>query len=131
VVSHDEFEIKGIKFVVDDWTGGPVSTVVHGGLMKINNDGAGALTNTTDPLARTKTPEPAGGANHDAAGGKADALKLSPEAQMLQTLKEQSAGAPAIRQDVVDRMRALLDAGEVGKDVGRIAEALIDDLTDR
>ncbi len=99
--------------------------------MKINNDGPGALTNATDPLARTKTADQGGAAKTAGAGGKADALTLSPEAQLLQTVKEQSTGAPAIRQDVVDRMRALLDAGELGKDAGSLADALIDDLTDR
>ncbi len=99
--------------------------------MKINNDGPGALTNATDSLARTKAAEQESAATSRAAGAGADALKLSPEAQMLQALKEQAAGAPAIRQDVVDRMRALLDAGELGNDPGTLADALIDDLTNR
>lgn len=99
--------------------------------MKVNNDGTGALSNTTDPLARAKSSEQRHADRTQTTGAGADALKLSPEAQFLKTLTEQSVGGPAIRQDVVDRMKALLDAGKVGDDVNALADALIDDLTDR
>lgn len=100
--------------------------------MKINNDGTGALSNATDSLTRTKaTADQAETEKARPATSGGDALKLSPEAQFLKTLSEQSGGAPAIRQDVVDRMKALLDAGKVGNDVGALADALIDDLTNQ
>jgi flagellar biosynthesis anti-sigma factor FlgM len=99
--------------------------------MKINNDGTGALTNAADAIARTKA-EPQGQAEKSrASNAGSDALKLSPEAQLLKTLSEQASGSPAIRQDVVDRMKALLDAGKVGNDADALADAIIDDLTDR
>ncbi len=98
--------------------------------MKIHNDGTGALSNATDSLTRTKAAaEQAEAEKARQATSGGDALTLSPEAQFLKTLSEQSAGAPAIRQDVVDRMKALLDAGQVGNDPGALADALIDDLT--
>lgn len=98
--------------------------------MKIHNDGPGALTNATDPLAGM-TPDKAGPSKaRDLAAGVssgAEALTLSPEARLLQAAAEQSVGGPAIRQDVVDRMRALLDAGKVGHDAAALADAMIDD----
>lgn len=97
--------------------------------MKINNDGAGAISNATDPLARTKAEQGGSDNTRPAAGAAADAVKLSPEAQFLKTMADQSVGEPAIRQDVVDRMKALLDAGKVGHDAGALADAMIDDLT--
>ena len=100
--------------------------------MKINNDGTGALSNAADAIARVKA-EPQGSQAEKtrAASTGGDALTLSPEAQLLKTLAEQSAGAPAIRQDVVDRMKALLDAGKVGDDPDALADAILDDLTNR
>lgn len=97
--------------------------------MKIHNDGTGALTNATESLTRTKAAEQAEAEKTRPAASGSDALKLSPEAQFLKTLSDQSVGAPAIRQDVVDRMKALLDAGKVGNDAGALADAIIDDLT--
>lgn len=95
--------------------------------MKISNDGTGALNNATESVARTKTGEQ-GGADKARAAGSRDALTLSPEAQLLKTLAAQSSEPPAIRQEVVDRMKALLDAGQIGHDAGALADAIIDDL---
>lgn len=94
--------------------------------MKINNDGTRPLGNpTADPLAKTTGEQ---GAEHTRpVTGGSDALKLSPEARLLQAAADQTLGPPAIRKDVVDRMRALLDAGQVGNDPGTLADAMIDD----
>jgi flagellar biosynthesis anti-sigma factor FlgM len=98
--------------------------------MKINNDGPGALSNAADQVGRARSEQAQADKNRATASG-GDALKVSPEAQLLKTLAEQSAGAPAIRQDVVDRMKALLDAGKVGDDPDALADAILDDLTNR
>ena len=97
--------------------------------MKIQNDGANALTNAADSVARAKSGEQGGAEKARSAAGGSDALKLSPEAQFLKTLADQSAEPPVVRQDVVDRMKALLDAGKLGNDPGALADAIIDDLT--
>lgn len=93
--------------------------------MKINNDGPGALTNGAEPLART-TGE-SGGAKSRPASSATDALKLSPEGRFMQEAAVRSAGSPEIRQDVVDRMKALLDAGKIGNDTAALADSMIDD----
>ena len=36
--------------------------------------------------------------------------------------------APAIRTELVERMRALLAAGELGNDAGQLADSLIDSI---
>jgi hypothetical protein len=41
------------------------------------------------------------------------------------------AATPAVRQDKVDRARALLEADQVGRDSGALADAIINDLIDR
>ena len=39
--------------------------------------------------------------------------------------------APAIRTDLVERMRAQLASGELGSDAGQLADSLIDSITDK
>ena len=59
-----------------------------------------------------------------AAGG--DGMRLSPDAQLLQTALVAAKQAPDIRPDVVERMRALLADGKIGHDLGKLADAMID-----
>lgn len=63
------------------------------------------------------------------AAAKGDQVRLSGEAQLLQAAMQVAKQTPDIRQDVVERMRAALDRGEVGNDPGRVADALIDHWT--
>jgi flagellar biosynthesis anti-sigma factor FlgM len=55
-----------------------------------------------------------------------DRVRVSSDAQLLHTAMRAAQQSPEIRQDVVDRMRAALDKGEVGQDPERLADALID-----
>lgn len=76
----------------------------------------------------------------DAPGtGSADRVELSSDAQMLQAAMKAatpeattapSAASPAIRTDLVEKMRAALERGEIG-DPGQLADALIDHLISR
>jgi flagellar biosynthesis anti-sigma factor FlgM len=59
----------------------------------------------------------------------ADRVELSGDAQLLQTALQVAKQTPDIRQDVVERMRAALDRGEIGNDPDRVADALIDHWT--
>ena len=96
--------------------------------MKIHSDKPELLTGGTTPPARTA--DPAAAAAKAAAGStSADQLTLSPEARALQAAAD-SASAP-IRQDIVDRMRALLDKGAIGEDAPKLADAIIDDWIER
>jgi len=75
----------------------------------------------TTPVGTRATPGPASVA--------ADRLELSDDAQLLQTALRAAERVPDIRPDVVERVRAALDRGEIGNDPGRIADALIAHLT--
>ena len=57
-----------------------------------------------------------------------DRLELSAETRLLGQAVDAVSKAPEIRQDVVDRARARLAAGEIGNDPGRLADRLIDSL---
>jgi anti-sigma28 factor (negative regulator of flagellin synthesis) len=55
-----------------------------------------------------------------------DQLELSPNVQVLRTALDEAAGTPEIREDLVRRMQALNDRGELGRDAGKLADAIID-----
>ncbi len=78
----------------------------------------------------TERTEGAGGHPGQAAAssstGGGDQVRLSHDVQAVQAAASAAQQAPEIRQDVVDRMRALLDAGQVGSDLGKLADALLD-----
>jgi flagellar biosynthesis anti-sigma factor FlgM len=95
--------------------------------MKIENDRSGALAGA-DGVGRTAN-DPSGAARTAPQSGapRADQLTLSPEARLLQAAADASSSEPAIRQDVVDRMRELVDAGKVGNDPDALAGAIVDD----
>lgn len=58
-------------------------------------------------------------------GSGTDEVRLSPEAQLALAANAAVQQEPAIRQDVVEKMKALLDKGEIGNDPHKLADALI------
>jgi flagellar biosynthesis anti-sigma factor FlgM len=65
-------------------------------------------------------------ATRDAApAATTDALQVSDDAKLMQTAMQSVGQTPDIRQDVVERMRAALEKGDIGNDPGVIADALI------
>ena len=55
-----------------------------------------------------------------------DQVRLSNDVHLVQAATVAAEQAPEIRQDVVARMRGLLDAGQIGNDHERLADALMD-----
>jgi anti-sigma28 factor (negative regulator of flagellin synthesis) len=51
---------------------------------------------------------------------------LSRDTQLLQSAMQAANQAPAVRADVVERLRSALDRGEIGNDPDRLAAAIID-----
>ena len=96
--------------------------------MKIENDKPNPLTGQTDALTPPAPAASPAGAGTSAAQNKADQLTLSPEAQLLKAAAEAAAGDPAVRTELVEKMRALLAEGKVGIDADQLAESLIDDV---
>lgn len=63
-----------------------------------------------------------------AAGAGGDRVEVSSDARLMSTALQEASKSPAIRQDVVDRARQKLAAGEVGNDPLRLADRMIDSL---
>lgn len=59
-----------------------------------------------------------------------DSLRLSPDAEIAREAIKRAAALPEIRHDQVERVRKLLEHGEVGRDPERLADAIIDSLVD-
>lgn len=55
-----------------------------------------------------------------------DAVQLSGDAQLMQAAMKAADQAPAIRQDVVEKMRAALANGEIGNDAEQLADSMLD-----
>ena len=73
---------------------------------------------TTDRAAKSETP-------------KADRVEVSEDARLMTSALKAANDAPAVRQDLVERMRKLLESGELGKDSAKVADKLIDHLLNK
>ena len=62
------------------------------------------------------------------AGAGGDRVEVSNDARLMSTALQEASKGPAIRQDVVERARQKLAAGEVGNDPLRLADRMIDSL---
>lgn len=60
-----------------------------------------------------------------------DRVDVSPDAQLMSAALAATENAPVIRTELVERLRQKLNAGEVGRDSGKLADRLIDDLLNR
>ena len=96
--------------------------------MKIEHDKPNALTNQTDALAPAAPASATGKAAAAEAHNKADQLSVSAEAKLLKAAAEAAANAPEVREELVEKMRALLAQGEIGTDADSLADSLIDDV---
>ena len=97
--------------------------------MKIENDNPNPLTGQTERLGPTAPIGPASASTEvPKPASPTDQLTLSPEAQLLKTAADAAAGDPAVRTELVEKMRALLTEGQIGTDADQLAESLIDDV---
>ncbi len=80
-------------------------------------------------LEATRTDRQGRPQRHGAQGG--DRVELSTDAQLVGQAVKAVESAPAIRQDVVERARQKLMAGEIGGDSLKLADRLIDHLLER
>jgi flagellar biosynthesis anti-sigma factor FlgM len=95
--------------------------------MKISNDKPGGTADSADPTAPVtgaRTAHP--GTLRPAPAGGVDEVTVSPEARLLQLATDQAASSPAIRSDVVERLRAMMADGKIGTDSAALADAIID-----
>jgi flagellar biosynthesis anti-sigma factor FlgM len=97
--------------------------------MKIENDKPNPLTGQADALGPTAPTGAAPASNKTTApANTADQLTLSAEAQLLKAAADAAAGDPAVRSELVEKMRALLAEGQIGTDADSLADSLIDDV---
>ncbi len=73
---------------------------------------------------------------HDRASGdrstlQGDRVEVSKDAQLMTSALKAAQDASPIRHEVVERMRKLLDSGELGKDSEKLADALIDRMLNK
>lgn len=61
-----------------------------------------------------------------AQAGSGDQVRLSSGVQLASSAATAAASSPDIRQDKVERAKALLESGKLGNDANKLAEALID-----
>jgi flagellar biosynthesis anti-sigma factor FlgM len=96
--------------------------------VKIDGHRSTADINGTDNARKVNADRGTQRTTDRAAVDKQDKVEVSADAKLLTAALKASNDAPAIRADVVDRMRQKLAAGELGKDSGRLADRLIDGL---
>jgi negative regulator of flagellin synthesis FlgM len=58
-----------------------------------------------------------------------DTVQVSADATLANDAVKAANDSPDVRADLVEKMRALLASGELGKDAGAIADSLIDNMT--
>jgi flagellar biosynthesis anti-sigma factor FlgM len=96
--------------------------------MKIGTDNGDGRTGGLDPLKNVARPGVPAGRQAQVPG--ADQLTLSPEARLLQAARESVQSGVPVRQDVVDRLRALIAEGRLSADAAKLADSIIDSWID-
>lgn len=83
-----------------------------------------------DEIAATPSVGQTRGARTDAApsAGTTDRINVSSDARLLNHAVRAAHDAPEIRMDLVDRARQLLASGQLGADVDRLADKMIDHM---
>jgi flagellar biosynthesis anti-sigma factor FlgM len=102
--------------------------------MKIEGNGPGQVgtPKETQQSQAAERPAPKGREESAAAAGRSsDRVALSSDAKLMDSAVRALSRAPEVRQDLVERARQKLAAGDLGRDVERLAERMIDHLLSR
>lgn len=92
--------------------------------MRIDNNRA-----NFDRIEQARTEAAQGGSTRTGRAGQAgsgDQVSLSSGVQLASSAASAAAGAPDVRQDKVERAKALLESGRLGNDLHKLADKLID-----
>lgn len=60
-----------------------------------------------------------------------DRVEVSADAQLMTSALNATQKTPAVRTELVERLREKFNAGEIGNDSGRLADRMIDDLLNK
>lgn len=93
--------------------------------MKINADSIGTPASAIERQTAVPSARPQGGPA-DASAVSSDRLQLSGDVQMIRSAIDTAASLPDIRQDVVERMKAMLADCTLGTDAERLASAILE-----
>jgi flagellar biosynthesis anti-sigma factor FlgM len=102
--------------------------------MKIEAQGPNSLASTTEAQAAQANDRAQLGRSDQARTAndpKNDRVNVSADARLFTSAVREVARAPEIRQDVVERARQKLAAGELGQDPLKLADKMIDSLLSR
>jgi flagellar biosynthesis anti-sigma factor FlgM len=69
-------------------------------------------------------------AQNQSKAAKTDRVEVSPDAALMNTAVQAATDVPAIRSDKVEAAKKALANGTLGADASKLAEALIDHMTD-
>jgi flagellar biosynthesis anti-sigma factor FlgM len=95
--------------------------------MKIEGSGANQVRQA-DQAQQAERAADARETTRAAAPGQADRVDVSADARLVADAVRAASDAPEIRRDVVERAKARLEAGEIGRDPEALADKIIDDL---
>ncbi len=62
---------------------------------------------------------------------RGDRVEVSSDARLVETAVRAATSAPDVRPEVVERARVKLESGELGRDLFRLADKMIDSLVTR
>jgi negative regulator of flagellin synthesis FlgM len=99
--------------------------------MKIHGHQASLDTESTNRTDATRKVDATVSERATRAERKTDSVEVSADARLLTDAMKAAGDAPDIRQDVVERMRRLMESGELGRDSTRLAERVIDHLLEK
>jgi flagellar biosynthesis anti-sigma factor FlgM len=97
-------------------------------IMKIQGTRPDEVTSTSQPQATERTRSGRSDGAAAAPEPQTDRVQVSSDARLAEQAVRAAHEAPDIRPDVVDAARQKLAAGQVGNDVNRLADKLIDSL---
>ncbi len=95
--------------------------------MKIEGDRTYGVQDAQQ-AAQTDRTQSGRDARHGGPQSTGDRVEVSADARLLSSALAAAEKAPEIRQDVVERARQKLEAGEIGNDPARLADRIIDSL---
>lgn len=101
--------------------------------MKIEGNRPNQLSRTDEAQSAQQTERTQAGRSDKSRSASAgtDRVEVSKDAQLMSSALQEASKAPAVRQDVVERARQKLAAGEVGNDPERLAERMIENMLSR
>ena len=67
----------------------------------------------------------------DRSSVQGDRVEVSKDAKLMTSALKAANDSSTVRHDVIERMRRLLDSGELGKDSSKLADALIDHMLNK